>query len=172
MTQKDKKAASPEEKPEEIPEDPIQALMGVLKAIDGAPNQGQVDKWKTQYGNIYCTGFSEQEIYIFRPLARKEYQVLQAKQQTAALKQQKMNDFVQGNIEAGQWGEVEKAIDEDLKKSAENDEEIIKQCVLWPKLSDKQLESKAGTVPVLMEQIMQNSNFLTPQQASALVIKL
>lgn len=51
------------------------------------------------------------------------------------------------------------------------EEEVVKACVVW-KSSENSLESKAGTVPSLFEQIMQNSNFLSPQLLSNLVTKL
>jgi hypothetical protein len=50
------------------------------------------------------------------------------------------------------------------------EEEVVKTCILWKSISD--LESKAGTVPSLFEQVMQNSNFLAPQLLSNLVTKL
>jgi hypothetical protein len=51
------------------------------------------------------------------------------------------------------------------------EEEIVKTCLLW-KSSPESLENKAGTIPSLFEQIMQNSNFLAPQLLSNLVTKL
>jgi hypothetical protein len=48
--------------------------------------------------------------------------------------------------------------------------EIVKSCVLWTSIGN--LESKAGTIPSLFEQIMQNSNFLAPQLLTNLVTKL
>ena len=54
-----------------------------------------------------------------------------------------------------------------------SEENIVSMCLLWPKLSVEDLQKdKGGTVSTLLEQVMQNSNFLTPQQASMLVIKL
>ena len=51
------------------------------------------------------------------------------------------------------------------------DEDVVKACVIW-KGSDSSLDSKAGTIPSLYEQVMQNSNFLAPQLLSNLVTKL
>jgi len=51
------------------------------------------------------------------------------------------------------------------------EEEIVNTCLLW-KSSAESLEKKAGTIPSLFEQIMQNSNFLAPQLLSNLVTKL
>lgn len=46
----------------------------------------------------------------------------------------------------------------------------VDQCVLWKSVTN--IESKAGTIPSLYEQIMQNSNFLPPQVLTNLVTKL
>lgn len=48
--------------------------------------------------------------------------------------------------------------------------EVVKACLLWKSIKD--LDSKAGTIPSLFEQVMQNSNFLAPQLLSNLVTKL
>jgi hypothetical protein len=63
-----------------------------------------------------------------------------------------------------------KGIDAQMKA----EEQMVARCVMWPKLDATMLATKmkAGTVATLLEQIMQNSNFMTPQQASMLVIKL
>lgn len=50
------------------------------------------------------------------------------------------------------------------------EEEVVKTCLLWKSI--KNLDDKAGTVPSLFEQVMQNSNFLAPQLLSNLVTKL
>lgn len=50
------------------------------------------------------------------------------------------------------------------------EEEVVKTCLLWK--SVKSLDDKAGTIPSLFEQVMQNSNFLAPQLLSNLVTKL
>ena len=50
------------------------------------------------------------------------------------------------------------------------EEEVVKLCILWKSIKD--LDSKAGTVPSLFEQVMQNSNFLAPQLLGNLVTKL
>lgn len=50
------------------------------------------------------------------------------------------------------------------------EEEVVRLCLLWKSVKD--LDSKAGTLPSLFEQVMQNSNFLAPQLLSNLVTKL
>lgn len=51
------------------------------------------------------------------------------------------------------------------------EETLVNTCLLW-KSDAGSLESKAGTIPSLFEQIMQNSNFLSPQLLTNLVTKL
>ena len=50
------------------------------------------------------------------------------------------------------------------------EEEVVKICLLWKSI--KSIDDKAGTIPSLFEQVMQNSNFLAPQLLSNLVTKL
>lgn len=47
---------------------------------------------------------------------------------------------------------------------------LVDTCLLWASVLD--LDSKAGNYPTLLEMVMQNSNFVTPQLASQLVAKL
>lgn len=54
---------------------------------------------------------------------------------------------------------------------SEVDEDVVKVCVLWQG-AESALDAKAGTIPSLYEQIMQNSNFLSSQLLSNLVTKL
>lgn len=65
-----------------------------------------------------------------------------------------------------------KRIQEEVGKS--NDPDLfetlaIQNCLLWSSVS---VDAKAGTVPTLCEQIMQQSNFMPPEAAAQLVIKL
>ena len=54
-----------------------------------------------------------------------------------------------------------------------SEEKIVSMCLLWPKKTPEELaQDKGGTVPTLLEQVMANSNFMTAQQASFLVVKL
>jgi hypothetical protein len=55
-------------------------------------------------------------------------------------------------------------------EGSEFEEQVVNTCVLWK--SSVESFDKAGTVPSLFEQIMQNSNFLSPQLLSNLVTKL
>lgn len=112
-------------------------LASILAEFPGAPDKVQLEAMKKQHGEVFCSGFSDTELFIWKPVTRKEYLVLQ-KNQTQE------SDF---------------------------QEQLVNLCVLWG--SDMgSLEKKAGSVMTLAEQIMQNSNFMAPQLAASLVIKL
>lgn len=125
---------------------PGETLKDVLSKYEGAPSQEQIDSWKTQFGEVFVSGFSETDLYIWRPLGRQEYRQLQAATQDP-----------QNQIDQFRYEEM-----------------VCEQCVVWK--SNKSFTTwqngKAGTCSTLLEQIMQNSNFMTPQAASMLVAKL
>ena len=62
----------------------------------------------------------------------------------------------------------------EIQAAAESEEDyeasVVNTCLLWKSVDD--LEKKGGTLPTLLEQIMQNSNFMPPQLAGQLVVKL
>jgi hypothetical protein len=65
---------------------------------------------------------------------------------------------------------INSEIAENKLASDQYEEEVVKRCLLWQSI--KSLEDKAGTIPSLFEQVMQNSNFLSPQLLTNLVTKL
>ena|SRR5688500_13835287 len=122
-----------------------QTLADALAVFPGAPNKDQLDKWKAEHGDIYCSGLSATELFIFRPIKRQE--------------------FIEQQLTMAQATEPVTQFDAE--------ERTVSKCVLWasePGLAA--LKIKAGTYGTLNEQILQNSNFVTPAVASALVIKL
>jgi hypothetical protein len=136
-----------EEKKEDAPvekqPDPSQVVADALKLYNGAPTKEQIEAWKQVHGEVFCSGFSETELYMWRPLTRKEFVDLQAVMQ--------QGDKPVSSLEA-----------EGL---------LVNTCILWS--SDiKVLAKKAGSISALHEQIMTNSNFMDPRLAAALVIKL
>lgn len=52
----------------------------------------------------------------------------------------------------------------------EYQDKTVHTCVLWTSVAN--VNAKAGTIPTLTEQIMQNSNFVTPNIAATMVAKL
>ena len=53
-------------------EAPKPDLGKVLSEIPGAPEASQVEAWKKTHGEVFISGFSETEAYIWRPLRRFE----------------------------------------------------------------------------------------------------
>lgn len=143
--------ATQEEQQEEVKPN----FVSLLKDLPNAPDQATIDAWKAKHGEIFVSGFSETEFFIWRSISRKEYKALQIEQQKLAVVQQ------------SQQPDPERTINDE----ANYQEKLVSTCVLWP-TGLEVLVRKAGTVPTLAEQIMQNSNFTTPQQASMLVMKL
>lgn len=133
-----------EEKQEEVQEE-TPNLASLLKNFANAPDETQIESWKQAHGEVLCSGMSETELYIWRPLTRMEFADLQAK---ALANQEQVSNLV-------------------------HEEQIVNQCVLWcTEPGGKALTNKAGTLTTLHEQIMQNSNFVDPRMAAALVVKL
>lgn len=129
-------------------ENQVPDLAQMLKEFDGAPDNTQVEKWKERYGEVFVSGFSETELFLWRPIGRAEYVGLQKKMRSvpATPEDQSSTEF-------------------------EFENSIVTTCVLWS--SDGQsLERKGGSVSTLSEQIMTNSNFMGSAMASVLVMKL
>lgn len=75
---------------------------GLLAQTDGSPSQDQIDKWKVEHGDVYVSGFSASEVFIFRSLFRPEYIKIQ-------------QDIADGRV-----------------KQTEIEETTCSICVLWP----------------------------------------
>ena len=132
-----------EEKQSEQQQNPVQQLMDVLKQFPTAPTQDEVEKWKTKYGDVFVSGFSDNELFIWRTINRREWLDLQLKMS------QKENT-----------------------SQMELEELICEFCVLWKSIKLSWSEGKAGTPSVLHEQILQRSNFMNPQTAATMMLKL
>jgi len=133
---------------EQVPQDgsEIPNLVNLLKDFTDAPGETQIEKWKQQFGEVFVSGFSETELFVWRPLGRDEYVMLQKKMRQQVEGQEAMSDL-----------EFEQA--------------VVDACVLWGSAMGA-LKSKGGSVSTLSEQIMTNSNFMAPAMASVLVMKL
>lgn len=117
----------------------------VRKALDLQPNrppEDQIEEWKAKYEEVNLFGFSEEEVYIFRPLMRQEFVELQQKMVEQSLSQLQYEEMLLNTVV--------------LYKSKN---------VAWNK-------TKAGTCSTLSEMIMAHSNFFNPQAASMLVVRL
>jgi hypothetical protein len=115
-------------------------LRALLSDFSNAPSSDDIEKMKAKHGDVFVSALSDDEIFIFRALTRKEHRDLNTK-------------IAEGKLPAENF-----------------DDEVVGTCLLWKSVKD--LDSKGGTVPSLLEQIMQNSNFLPPQLLSQLVTKL
>lgn len=128
-----------------VEEKPGEGLKDILAAFSGSPSDEKIEGWKNDHGEVMCSGFSASEVFIFRPLTRQEY--------------------VQVQLTLSQAQSVEDQFGVE--------QQIVETCLLWasePGL--KSLQSKGGSLSTLHEQVMQNSNFVNPAMAAALVIKL
>ena len=129
----------------EVQEDPSKDISDALSQHAGAPSKEQIENWKMQYGEVLCSGFSETELYIWRPIGRAEFvklqtQLVQLKEPISLLETESM---------------------------------IVDGCIPWAsEIGKKSLLLKAGSLSSLHEQIMANSNFMDPRVAQAMVIKL
>jgi len=134
------------EKEEVKPESGAPDLVKLLKEFKGSPSQQDIEAWKQEHGEIFVSGFSETELFIFRPLTWAEHKNL-GKQLSKPLEE----------------GEEEKTED-DMKEG------VVDLCLLWTSVPNYM--QKGGTIPTLFEQVMLNSNFVNPQVALAFVAKL
>lgn len=130
-----------QEVPAEEGPNPGQALF----AFPDSPTKDQIEAWKQEHGEVFCSGFSAVELFVFRPLKRAEFVELQI-----------LLSQTQGNV-----------------SQFEVEENTVNKCILWAsEPARKALTVKAGTLTTLHEQVLQNSNFVNPAMASVLVVKL
>lgn len=116
-----------------------------LFVFPGSPDKLKIEQWKQQYGEVLVSGFSETELFVFRPINRAEFVNLQA-----AISQA-----------------------QDPISSLDVEGKICDTCVLWASPpAVEALERKAGSMTTLHEQIMQASNFVDPRFAASFVVKL
>jgi len=141
---------APSEVPTEAPADPEVAEQEMpvfnsrdaLKAIPGAPGQDQIDAWKQEFGSIYTFPFDTKEIYIWRPMRRREWQMLQANEALVKEEAKFQEQVVVRSILWPKMGPVELNM------------------------------SRAGLVSTMFSVIMQGSYFLHPDFAISLVEEL
>jgi tRNA U34 5-methylaminomethyl-2-thiouridine-forming methyltransferase MnmC len=117
-------------------------LAEILKKFPTAPTNEQIEQWKLLHGEVFVSGFSENELYVWRPVKRPEWVKLQVRAQELQVDSFKFEEMV------------------------------CETCILWTSVVGSLAEGKAGVASALQEQILQNSCFLTPQSASLLVAKL
>tara|TARA_Y100000310_G_C20685949_1_gene818986 strand:+ start:363 stop:785 length:423 start_codon:yes stop_codon:yes gene_type:complete len=117
MTKKVAEEAKQEEAKEEAPAQPQLEMPTLLQGLEGAPSPDQIEQWKAEFGDVYVSGFSETELFVWRPLFRGEFVQLQA---TVA----------------------EKQLDQ-----YQSEELVCATCVLWPEADwSKSKAGNASTV--------------------------
>ena len=115
----------------------------ILGNFPNAPSEAQKENWKQKHGEIFCSGLTDTELFIWRTITRGEFVKMQTE-----LSQVQVS-------------------------SLEVEEKVVEKCMLWATDAGlMSLKNKAGTLSTLHEQVMQNSNFIDPRAASMLVVKL
>lgn len=59
---------------EDVRGEPVFSAKEALRRLPGAPTDADIQTWKSQWGKIYTFPFDVNEIYIWRPLNRREWQ--------------------------------------------------------------------------------------------------
>jgi hypothetical protein len=76
----------PEEQKKKEEQQPEVELPRLLKGVKDGPSQDQIEKWKAVHGEVFVSGFSEEELFVFRPVTRGEHismqETIRAKQLT------------------------------------------------------------------------------------------
>jgi hypothetical protein len=121
-----------------------QVIKKALWDLPGAPTSMEVEEWKMRHGEVYVSVLSDTEVYVWRPITRPEWVELRS---YAADPKNAVTEF---NFE----------------------EMTCDICMLWKSVATPWAEGKAGTPSTLQEQILSNSNFMSPSVASMLVAKL
>ena len=122
-------------------------LTKLLSDFPDSPDQNLVEQWKQEFGEVFCSGFADDELFVWRPLSRGEYVDIQKTLRTPPGEgQEPMNEY-------------------------DMEELVVSKCVLWGS-KPSCLQRKAGAISTISEQVMMNSNFMPTQMAAALVIKL
>jgi hypothetical protein len=124
----------------------VTSLLGALAKFANAPTKEQIEAWKLFY-DVMASGLDDDEIYLWRPITRKEWKELRAKFMLQA--QQTQQNPPEGAFE----------------------EAIVDACILWAS-DPAALQKKAGSYEVLHDQIALNSNFINANMAAQLVVKL
>jgi hypothetical protein len=121
-------------------------LAKLLVSFEGAPSAAQLETWKQQHGELFVSGFSETELFVFRPLSWKEHK--------------HVNKTLATPVEEG----------EEPRTEFDLQEMVVDLCLLWTSVPSYQ--TKGGTIPSIFEMIMLNSNFTSPQTMAAFTMRL
>lgn len=145
-------AATPEEAEESGELNIEEQVRQMLTQQKGAPSQAQIEAWKRAYGEgaLQVLAMGKGDVYVFTYLRRSSFQKIQA-----AMNKQAQIDGAQTDPEEFMM------------------EQVLKQCVLWPKLTVEFFyNSRSGVIPTLYSSVMLHSYHLTPQQAMVITAQL
>lgn len=78
--------------------------------------------------------------------------------------------FIFRSLRRNEYADLQDKVASGAMSPMQQEEATVDKCLLWTSVKD--LSAKAGTIPTLLEQVLQNSNFIPPQLASQFVAKL
>ena len=128
--------------PEILEDMPAPDIYSILAEMPGAPNQDQIDRWKTQT-EVFTSVLSETDLYIWRPVNWHEYKQLQ-----------------------------KSSAEQVTNPSYFDEQLVYKCVLWPKLSPETLPALKGGTIPTLSQQIMGGSNFIPPAVAMELVAKL
>ena len=121
--------------------------LDIIKEFKDGPSDEQVEQWKTMFGenNIFASMYSEDELYVYRPITRTEWKSI-------------MMDLAKAPQD---------------KRASVNEEMVVQRCMLFPQFDiDFKAGSKAGTISSIYTQILIVSNFMNDAVLEQLIVKL
>jgi hypothetical protein len=105
----------------------------------GGPTAGMIIDWKQEYGDVYVTSVTYDNHIVWRVLNRLEYKNIVKHMESL------VQDGQMTSAEANMW----------------NEEAIAEVCVLYPKISSKDLTGAMAGVPSLIAQeVLEASGFV------------
>ena len=128
----------PVEKKVETPiVDEVKPLLpsAILKTLNGAPSEAQIQAWKQQFGSVYVLPFALNELYVWRPISRREWQTIQMNE-TLVKDENKFQEYI-----------------------------VVRAVLWPRMTPEKMSFSRAGIVPTLFAAIMHGSYFLPIEYA-------
>lgn len=142
----------------EEPQEEIDPLEYIQANFDNAPSSSDVELWKQRFGDVFITGLTDDEVFIWRTVKRLEYKNIMARV-AAAMQTMAKTQTAMANVDEG--------------RNSLFIEELCKTCILWPSIDQNQLAfSKAGTLDALANLILEGSNFLAHSLAVRLTRKI
>ena len=72
-------------------------LAAILAEFPQSPTEVRIEQWKQNHGEVYCSGFSEEELVVWRPINRREFVQLQETVQGASVSTLELEEEVVNN---------------------------------------------------------------------------